>query len=131
MKLNYERKPFLLTPSSELERKQVGMLFFVVAFLVVFDAVASIVVIDVLGIAFEGNGILQSLAEVYGFIGAMGFRVWWGVSCVLLLAALCLYFAAPEKRKFAIRGLWLILFVHIALMIYHTYVMVLGITSQG
>lgn len=124
-------KPRLLpnAAASETERTQIKMLWFAVSFLIVFDAVASAVVIDILGVAFEGNGLLMTVAGSLGFGGAMIVRALWGLGCVTLLAYLCFIFKTPERRQFARRGFWILLFIHFGLMAYHIYIVVLALRA--
>lgn len=111
------------TPSKR-DRVLVRNLYIVITVMTVFDAVASWISIQYLGLAYEANAGLDFISNFIGFSGAMIFRVLWGLGASLLLAYLAINFKTAKRRRFATRGMWLIVVVLSALTVYQIYILI-------
>lgn len=123
---------FAATTTSEPTNQDISRvktLFLVIAFLTIFDGLASWISIEYLGIAAEGNGGLDFISGIVGFGGAMIVRVIWGISATLLLASLAIKFKTEKMRMFSTRGLWFIALALLALMAYQIVIMGMGLAS--
>lgn len=97
------------------------------AFGTVVDATASWYSIDHLGIAAEGNPLLNGLATHIGFAGTMTVRAVVGVGLVGLLYWFASRSKRPQATKLARIGLWASAIILNALAVYH----VVGILLYG
>jgi hypothetical protein len=91
------------------------------------DATASWYSIEHLGIAAEGNPILDSVASTVGFTATMAIRAVIGVALIAALYGFATRSKRPQARKLARAGLWLSAIVLDALAVYH----VVGILLYG
>lgn len=107
------------TPAADGRRYSVRAVLVLVCVLTVFDAAASWVSIELLGVAVEGNGVLRALSDVIGFTGTMIVRAVWGIGLCVLLAHFAARARAARGRTLAYRGLVVIAVILGILAGYH------------